>query len=133
MHLKLKVLIVEDSDVVTLRIREVLNSIDEVLFVGAASNSIEAHTLIRIMSPDVVLLDISIPGKNGIYLLKDIKQNYSQTKVIMLTNYSGTDYRDYCYILGADYFFDKSTEFEKIPEALKSIFSEKNGPCQSST
>ena len=118
---KLKVLIVENSPVVAGRIVNVLNEIEDIMIVGEAMNSKEAIIITQIMSPDVILLDISIPGKSGIHVLKEIKELNPETKVIVLTNYSESYYRNICMDLGADYFFDKSTEFEKVPDVLVSM------------
>jgi len=121
----LKVLIVEDSPVVSARVKSMLSELQEINLVGEAMNSKEALIITDIMLPDVVLLDISIPGKSGMHVLKEIKKNYLYTKVIMLTTYTESYYRNVCRELGADYFFDKATEFDKVPEALISILQEK--------
>ncbi len=118
---QLKVLIVENSDVVAGRIRNLLSEFSEISVVGEAVNGREAMTIMQIMTPDAVLLDISIPGKSGMHILKEIKEKYSATKVVMFTNHADPYFRNICRELGADYFFDKSTEFEKIPGVLVSM------------
>ncbi|CAN5432490.1 N/A [soil metagenome] len=123
---KLSVLIVEDSGVVTRRIRSMLKEIPEVTVVGEAVNGTEALAITRVMNPEVVLLDIHLPGINGIEILKELKLVNSNTKVIMLTNYSDLHHRKRCKEAGADYFFDKSIEFEKVPDVLTSIHNSKN-------
>ena len=67
------------------------------------------------LQPDAVILDIRMPGGSGIDVLKKIKKNYPSTLVIMFTNYPTAQYRKRCLDLGTDFFFDKSTEFDKIP------------------
>ena len=118
---KLKVLIVEDSEVVTRRIRSMLKEIPEVSVVGEAVNGTEALAITGTMHPDVVLLDIHLPGINGVEVLKEIKLMSHHTTVMMLTNYSDFHHRKRCKEAGADYFFDKSIEFEKVPDALSYI------------
>jgi DNA-binding NarL/FixJ family response regulator len=122
---KLKVLIVEDSPMVSLRIREMLSQVEEVSHIDEAISSSEAMSIFDSRVPDVVLLDINLPGKSGIEILKDIKQKYLSTYVIMLTNCSEASTRQLCKELGADYFFDKSAEFDKVPEALAFISNAK--------
>jgi len=119
---KLRVLIVEDSEVVMRRIRSMLKEIPEVTVVGEAVNGTEALAISNVMNPDVVLLDIHMPGISGIEVLKEIKQANAQTRVMMLTNYSDLHHRKRCKEAGADYFFDKSIEFEKVPDILGSIY-----------
>jgi len=120
---KLKVLIVEDSEVVTKRLRSMLKEMPEVSIVGEAMNATEAFAIHGLMNPDVVLLDINLPGMNGVEVLKEIKKLNGDTKVMMLTNYSDLHHRKRCKEAGADYFFDKSIEFEKVPDTLTQINS----------
>jgi len=122
---KLKVLIVEDSEVVTKRIRSLLKEMPEVSIVGEAMNGTEALAIHDVMHPDVVLLDIKLPGMNGVEILKEIKLLNRGTKVMMLTNYSDLHHRKRCKEAGADYFFDKSIEFEKVPDILTLINSQR--------
>ena len=112
---KLKVLIVEDSEVVTKRIRSMLKELPDVTVVGEAINGIETMAITGVMNPDVVLLDLQLSGTSGVDVLKEIKQKHPGTKVIILTNYSDLNHRKRCKEAGADYFFDKSIEFEKVP------------------
>lgn len=63
---------------------------------------------------DLVLLDINLPGKSGIELLRMIRKNYPFTKVLMITNHADDYYKQECMLSGADYFIDKSLDFENI-------------------
>jgi DNA-binding NarL/FixJ family response regulator len=62
-----------------------------------------------------------MPGGNGIELLSKLKKMNPAPKVIMLTNFSYIQYRKKCEDAGCEFFFDKSSEFDKIPEALDQI------------
>ncbi len=121
---KLKVLIVEDSEVVTRRIRSMLKELAIVAVVGEAINGTEAMAITETMHPDIVLLDINLPGISGVEILKEIKLNHSRTRVMILTNYSDLHHRMRCKEAGADYFFDKSIEFEKVPDVLTTLYNE---------
>jgi DNA-binding response OmpR family regulator len=68
-----------------------------------------------------VILDIRMPGGSGMDVLQAIKREKQAPMVIMLTNYPYPQYRKKCLGLGADYFFDKSTEFEKVTELFKQL------------
>ncbi len=98
---------------------------DDILVVGEAKDHSEAMHLVRNETPDVVLLDISLPGVGGVDVLKEIKREHAHTKVIMITGHYEQYYRKICRRAGADYFFNKTTEFEKIPHVLISILSVK--------
>ena len=67
------------------------------------------------------MLDIQLPGKNGIELLSFVKSRYPQIKIIIVTNRASDYYRDLCNEMGANSFIDKSTEFEKIPELIEKL------------
>jgi len=71
---------------------------------------------------DVALLDINLPSKNGIELLNYIKVNHPLTQCIMLTNQSDFYYRNLCSKMGAAYFLDKTSEFQKIPELVTACY-----------
>ena len=112
----MKVLIVDDSAVIRERLGTMLSETENVEIIGQAQAPREAMELIQKLKPDAVILDIRMHGGNGIEVLKNIKQNKQFPMVIMLTNYPYPQYRKRCEILGADFFFDKSTEFEKVRE-----------------
>jgi DNA-binding NarL/FixJ family response regulator len=65
------------------------------------------------------VLDISMPGGSGVHVLETIKREQPALKVIMLTNFGHEQYRQKCLQLGADHFFDKTTEFEKVLEVRR--------------
>jgi len=112
------VFIVDDSPVVRDRLVQLLGEFPEVEVVGDADIAFEAIESIRRLRPHIVVLDISMPGGSGIYVLETIKKERPQAVVIMLTNFATDQYRRKCRQLGADYFFDKSCEFDRIPEII---------------
>jgi DNA-binding NarL/FixJ family response regulator len=114
----MRVFLADDSEPVRERILAMLGEIPDVQVVGHAEDSIAARLLISALQPDVVILDINMPGGSGIEVLQDIKQMTPSPTVIMLTNYSQPQYRRRCMEAGADHFLDKSTEFEKIRALL---------------
>lgn len=89
--------------------------------IGQASDAREAAEAIRRLRPDVVILDIRMPRGSGIDVLREIKREMPSPVVLMLTNHPYPQYRETCRKMGADFFFDKSTEFEKIPEVLQRL------------
>ncbi|MFZ7115725.1 MAG: response regulator transcription factor [Bacteroidota bacterium] len=116
----LKILIVEDSMLIVKRLWSLLSDMEGVATLAHAKDGNEAILLAKEINPDVIILDIKIPGKSGVEVLPELKLK-SYAKVIMLTNYSDVYYKNLCLKLGAEYFLDKSNEFEKIYEILLSI------------
>ena len=120
----IKVFIADDSSVIRDRLNALLSDLPGVEVIGEAGDAEETLKGIQELNPDVVILDIRMPGGNGIGVLKKIKKNDSCPVVIMLTNYPYLQYRKKCTDLGADYFFDKSTEFERIIEVFNKLIHE---------
>ncbi len=117
----IRVLIVDDSALIRERLKTMLSEIAGVEIVGEAEDKMEAIAANDRLQPDVVTLDIRLPKGNGIEVLQNIKGNNPSVTIIMLTNYPYPQYRQKCLKAGADFFFDKSTEFEKVPEVLMKL------------
>jgi len=98
-----------------------LSELENVEIVGQSGDPDEAEAEIRRLSPDVVVMDIKLPGRNGIEVLRDIKKEVRSPLVIMLTNYPYAQYRRECSDAGADYFLYKATEFERINDILRQL------------
>jgi DNA-binding NarL/FixJ family response regulator len=122
---RLKLITVDDSPQIVRRIHLLVNDVDGVDFLGNACSVGDALQLLDDLRPDVVILDIQLnkinPVENGISLLQEVKKRFPVITVIMLSNFSMVPYRKKCLQLGADYFFDKSADFEKIPAVLKDL------------
>lgn len=120
----MKIFIADDSAVVRERLKIMFSELPGIEIVGEARNVSEALNSIKKLHPDVVILDIKMPGGNGISVLENIKKIELAPVVIMLTNYPYPQYRKKCMDLGADFFFDKSTEFEKVMEVLEQLIQD---------
>ena len=115
---KKDVFIVDDSAVVRDRLAQMISELPGITVVGHADIAFEAIQEIRRLRPDCVVLDISMPGGSGMYVLETVKREHPGLTVIMLTNFAHDPYRQKCLQLGADYFFDKTSEFEKVLDIL---------------
>src|SRR5690349_7970210 len=107
---KMTVLIVDDNMGFVDRMINLLEEINDVGHINVASDYDEAARLVGEENPGLVLLDINLPGKNGIQILKTIRKSGGNCKVIMITNHADEFYRQQCRELGADYFLDKSND-----------------------
>ena len=130
----LKIVTVDDSPVIAERLQYMLSEIDSVEFLGNALNISAALQLIDERTPNVVILDIHLKDDllvaNGVHLLIQLRKKYPEIKIIMLTNVSVPQYRSTCMAFGADYFFDKTIDFEKIPDTLKKIQLQKSAASE---
>ena len=112
------VLIVDDSASIRERLAVLLIETGQIRIAGQAGNSGDGWKAVQRLKPDTVLLDIRMPDNSGIALLKNIKAHYPETTVIMLTNYDDPIYRAQCRRFGADYFLNKTLEFEEIADTI---------------
>jgi DNA-binding NarL/FixJ family response regulator len=118
----LQVVIIDDSVVIRQRLVGLLGEVHGVEVSGVATDGFEGLDTIQKLRPDVVILDIRMPGMGGIELLETLQadDNPSPT-IIVLTNFPYPAYRKRCQELGAEYFFDKSTEFAAAVEVLQEM------------
>ena len=100
------ILVVDDSSLIVERLSDMLNELRHVKQVLAASDYREAHKLLAEEAIDVALLDINLPGKNGIELLKMIVKQHPGIRVVMISNAADDMYRKLCKKEGASYFID---------------------------
>ncbi|MES1220303.1 MAG: response regulator transcription factor [Bacteroidota bacterium] len=115
MKRKLTILIVDDNINFIKRMISMLDDLDNINYINVANNFDEANRSFMAERPDLVLLDINMPGKSGIDLLRQIKSSEWKCQVIMITNHADSYYKELCTDLGASYFLDKSSEFGMVP------------------
>ena len=118
---KLLILIVDDNMRFVQRIISMLEELNNIGYINVAKDYNEAIQFLDEERPDLVLLDINLPGKSGIELLRRIKDSGSKSQVIMISNHADDYYRQQCHDLGAKYFLDKSNEFGRVPEIIEKI------------
>ena len=123
----MKVLIVDDSHLLRERLTAMISELPDIEIIGQAESAEKAINSIRILKPDVTILDIRMPGGNGFEVLENIKNDKSTPLMIVLTNYPYPQYKKKCMDSGADYFFNKSTEFQKVIEVLKKLINKSDG------
>jgi len=117
----MRVLIADDSRVVVERLADLLKEVPGVQLVGRANDAPEAIRSVLKTNPDAVILDLQMPGGSGLDVLRRIRQTHPSVWVLICTNYPYPQYREECLAAGANYFLDKSAEFEKIPKILRDL------------
>ncbi|MEW6144680.1 MAG: response regulator transcription factor [Thermodesulfobacteriota bacterium] len=126
----MKVLVVDDSKIVRDRLVSLLDSIDGVDIVEQAEDGRSAILANNNLKPNVIILDIRMDEWNGIQLLKKFKNSRSDQKIIMLTNFPYPQYRKKCLDEGADYFLDKSTEFDEVARIINRLAKKHGSSAQ---
>ena len=120
----MRIIIADDSEILRSRLIEIVSDIPGTHIVGCAESSSDVIEAVAESDPDVVILDISMPGGNGIVALEAIKKRKKCPLIVMFTNYPYLQYRKKCLEAGADYFYYKSNEFEKLIKLLKRLAKE---------
>ena len=109
----------DDSEIISERLKAMLSEVPKVEAIYLAKNPREAIKSVNKLHPDAVIMDIHIPGGSGIDLIRGIKMVKKTPKVIVLTSESYSQCCKRCLEAGADFFFDKSTEFGKVEKVLE--------------
>ncbi len=122
---KLNILLVDDSEKIISHLKCMLNSVKGITIVGAAGTLPQAQEIIKDHSIDVITLDIQLPDGNGIDFLKWVKFTHPEIIVIMLSNLADDCHRAAAGSAGAEYFFDKSMEFEQLGIVLSQLANKK--------
>ncbi len=117
-------LIVEDNATFRKSLSEMLTERFDDMRVSEASDSGEAQEIISSNTPDLILMDVRLPGESGLELTRRIKRDHPEITVIMLTNYDLEEYRDAARNYGADFFMPKGTSsWEEIIELVETVRS----------
>jgi two-component system, NarL family, invasion response regulator UvrY len=102
----LRVVIADDADEIRSLLDLVLSEIDGLVISGKAKNGAEALRMVRALHPDVVVLDVSMPEKSGIEVLREIRKDDQTTIIIMFT--IDPQVRECSFKAGANYFLSKN-------------------------
>lgn len=116
----MKVFLVEDAPLLRERLATLIASVPGASTVGQAAGAKEAIQAIHEAAPDAVVLDLHLQQGNGFEVLRALHESAPHIDVYVVTNFVDDSYRQTATRLGARGFFDKSTEFDKLREALAS-------------
>ncbi len=121
-----KVFLVEDSPAIRETLVSSVESSDRVRVVGFAEGAEDAWSRLQEAPVDAVLIDLRLASGTGFDLLARLRAREEMKHLvkIVLTNYGSNAFRQRCMALGADYFFDKSLEFDGVVELLNKLAAE---------
>jgi DNA-binding NarL/FixJ family response regulator len=117
----MKVFIADDSKIVVDRLADLLKEVPDVQLVGQAYDVPQAIRSILETKPDAIILDLQMPGGSGLEVLRAVRRTHPFVCVLICTNYPYPQYRAECIAAGANFFLDKSAEFEKIPGIFREL------------
>lgn len=119
----IKVMIVDDHPVVRGGLKKMLPVFDDLELTGEAENGSAALDCLRQNTPDVILMDIQMPGMNGILATRAILEQYPQMKIIMLTSFPTDDLIQEALEAGATGYLLKNAPIDTIADAIRSAYA----------
>lgn len=119
------ILIVDDSAAFRQMLKGILISRFPSMHIREARDGNRAFKAIEQQVPDLIFMDVRLPGENGFQLTRKIKEDYPRIVIIMITSYDSPEYREATFDSGADFFVSKKTSTtESILEKVESVFSD---------
>lgn len=119
----IRVLVVDDHAVVRQGLSALLQTAADMDVVGEAASAQEAVEAVRRTKPDVVLLDLVMPGEDGITVLPKLKTAHPAVRVLVLTSYVDADWVEPALAAGADGYLLKTSSADGVLEAVRATFA----------
>lgn len=117
----LRVLIADDHGVVRQGLRAILETSDEMIVVGEATDGLHTIEQVERLKPDVLLLDIGMPGMNGLDAIREIRRRELPVRILVLTMYHDDTYLQRALRNGADGYFVKRDPINQILAAIMEV------------
>jgi DNA-binding NarL/FixJ family response regulator len=122
----IKVLIADDHDLIRQGLKTIISYEPDLLVTGEACDGYETLALIGQYHPDIILMDINMPRKNGIEVLKELKSQGTEVKIILLTVESDRKTIMEAIEIGADGYILKGSTMNELLEAIRSVYRDEN-------
>lgn len=123
---KTKVMIVDDHSLIREGLKQLLEFDGSIEIVGEASNGVECLEKLDDVNPEVLLLDINMPEKNGIEVLKEMKTKDSPIKVLILTVHNELEYLIEAIEIGVDGYILKDSQSAELKKAIQAVLEGEN-------
>jgi DNA-binding NarL/FixJ family response regulator len=120
----IRVVVVDDHAILRDGIRSLLESQEDIIVVGEAENGTEAIELVRKCSPDIVLMDISMPQMNGLEATRFIHDHFPQVKILILTQHDNHEYIAPALQAGAAGYVLKRSGRRELLNALRQVYEQ---------
>jgi len=118
---KLRIVLVDDHEVVRLGLRSLLERQPDLVVVGEAETAQEAVCAVESLAPDVVVLDIRLPGRSGVEACAEIKRRRPETKIVVLTSYAEDEVLLDAIAAGAEGYVLKQVGSDDLVRALRRV------------
>jgi DNA-binding NarL/FixJ family response regulator len=125
----IRVAIVDDHKIITDALSEIINKTDGIRVVDKAFSIAECREMLTRCQPDVLLLDVSLPDGNGIELCSEIRKNYPDVKILILTSYAESNVIARALDEGAHGYVLKSDTVDKVIQGIRVVAEGKRFLC----
>ncbi|WP_427160844.1 response regulator [Aliinostoc sp. HNIBRCY26] len=124
---KIRIALIEDHDLTRVGIRTALSQKEGIEVVGEAANAAEGLSMLKMVQPDIAIVDIGLPDKDGIELTRELKAtvngNELETKVLILTLQDNKEAVLAAFAAGADSYCMKDVKFDNLLEAVRVTYN----------
>jgi two-component system invasion response regulator UvrY len=117
----IRVALVDDHPIVRRGLRETLSAERDIAVVAEAAASEEALSMLRASACDVVVLDLSLPGRSGLDVLKEIRRDFPQLRVLVVSTHAESQYAVRSLRIGAAGYLTKTSAPEELVRAVRSL------------
>ena len=118
---KIRLLLVDDQQIIRQGLKSLLESKPDLIVVGEAENGQQAIIQIERLQPDVVLMDVRMPIMDGVAATRQICQQFSQIKVLVLTTFDDDEYVSQAMRVGARGYLLKDTRSDELAAAIRAV------------
>ncbi len=122
----IKVMIADDHNLMREGIKQLLEFDGSIKVIAEASNGIECLDKVKQFEPDVLLLDINMPEKNGLEVLEELKSEKTKTKILILTVHNEIEYLIKAIDIGVDGYILKDSESAELKKAIYTVINGEN-------
>jgi DNA-binding NarL/FixJ family response regulator len=123
MEFGMHVLIADDSASIRRNLGKLLRPVDGITRISEAGDVTHTLQQLETDTPDVLILDLQMPDGSGLEVLAVVREKRLEVKIIVLTTFATEHNRKRCGDLGADFFFDKTREYERVVEEIGRLAS----------
>jgi DNA-binding NarL/FixJ family response regulator len=116
-----RIYVVDDSKMVRARLVAMLKALPDIEIAGEAETVAEALAGVQRLHADLIILDLQLKDGDGVVVLETAKRHPTPPCVAILTNHADEFHRARCESAGADFFLDKSKQFDRIPDILRTL------------
>jgi DNA-binding NarL/FixJ family response regulator len=117
----IRVMIVDDHELIRHGLGLALETFDDLQLVAEATDGLEALQLCQRHQPDVILMDLVMPGLDGVVTTAMIRQHFQQTKIVILTSFNDVDMVEAAMQAGANGHLLKNVSIDKLAQTIREV------------